>query len=117
MDTDQWQAKLDAQFPKGAIAAWTSGNPVSYQVAFIYVQEMAGLDPVLTLYVWPARVLEDMHVTSWSEPDEAGLVHATFLNESDGMSFSHEVPDALAHDMARMRAILRAELLPTSFPA
>jgi hypothetical protein len=103
VDTDQWQVKLDEQFPHGAVAKWTSGQPTIYQVAWIYVQEMVGLDPVITLVVWPSRLLEDMQVTSWSEPDGDGLVHATFLHEADGMSFSAAVTDTLAKDMAPLR--------------
>lgn len=102
------QQTIDTDFPHGAVASWVNRDTV-YNISWIQVTGMSGLDPIVTLYVFGAdRVLEDMVVTSWETVQESPLIiKATFAGEDSPMRFVADVPQRLAvlMDAARQQLI------------
>lgn len=95
-----WQAKLDREFPHGAVCSWDRpGPPVIYLVLRIEVTGAVGLDPVVQLIpLDQSRVLNDLWVQSYTPAAgqwPPGTVRVTFGNEDDGMFWNPQVPAVL----------------------
>lgn len=116
MEVERWQQAVDRQFPHGAVASWV-GRDTVYDISWIQVTGLSGLDPILKLYVFGAdRVLDDMVCLSWVVQQESPLIiEATFAGEDSAMRFAADVPDRLAVLMDAARAQLKqANPLPVS---
>lgn len=110
---DRWQKRLDAWFPRGAVATWIQ-TAKTVPVAWIHVSGMEGLDPVLSFYHpfgWTkVKTLASTHIIR-SKPHL--IVQASFTDGST-VQLTAAVPDGLARDLAIARAQAQGQAVPQS---
>jgi len=98
---ESWQRKIDSSFPSGAIATWAHGSTdanVTYRVSYIRVSGTAGLDPVLSLYVYGSeRVVAGLVLANWEvlRAKPHLIVKATIEGQRSPLILSAKVPDEL----------------------
>jgi hypothetical protein len=110
--TDQqakWQRQFDREFPAGAVATW---HGTLFNISYIHVASMAGLDPVLDLYCLEERVLDGLRLTSWEVVRAAPhlIVLATFADHPYPMQLCAAVSAKMAELMPSDRERVRAAL-------
>jgi hypothetical protein len=101
------QKRFDALFPQGAIATWMhqpAQDNVLYQVMWIYVERMEGMDPVLSLYVFGDRILDGLRCTGWKViTPKPNYLAVAQLEHEDPIQLCASVPAGLASRMASYR--------------
>lgn len=115
--TVKWQARLDRDFPRGAIAAWSglTPPPASYQIPRILVLRVVNDHPVVLLPVltgsdkvlgpWQVSAYEVNHgVVTGPLAGTQRVVRVTFEEDSRTMTWNPRVTDRLARVMAPERA-------------
>jgi hypothetical protein len=120
LNQEDWQRKLDTEFPDGAIASWAGQppdqQPIVYSVPRITVIGMNGQWPVLDM---PAagsdKVLDGLRVVGWhialTEP------HLIVIASLDGEDADHEhlrLCAAVSPQMKNLMAPLRAYYIALS---
>jgi hypothetical protein len=118
-DAQAWQHRLDTMFPDGAIAVWQHpGNELQYNLCWIRVEDMAGLDPVLVCYTLTDRVLEGLRVLGLATTQQSPLIVTLKLaarseagwEPEDPMQLCAAVPAGMAQQTAVMRGLVKRGL-------
>jgi hypothetical protein len=114
---ESWQRKLDALFPKGAVATWMRGSEganTRYIVEWFQVSGLSGLDPLLLIYARPDRVLGPYQLvdleTVRTKPHY--MAKAQFAAQPHALLLCAELPPAMAIKVAQSRAKVIADALP-----
>lgn len=123
----QWQARLDREFPQGAVGSWVrppnpASHPAIYNIPYIEVLAMAGLDPVLimTVYGTGSKILGPWRVISYETLAEEPFTarRLTFAGTRDRLVLVDAVGDQMAAMMAQDRAEQKAHPhLDSEWPA
>ncbi len=108
----RWQHRLDSMFPSGAIAVWQHpGSGLQYNLCWIRVEDMAGMDPVLVCYTLTDRVLEGLRVLAMTTSQQDPLIVTLKLAARSGTGWEPEDPmqlcAAVPAGMALQTAIMR----------
>lgn len=111
--TIDWQARLDREFPRGAVVnAWHDPHSigrlpppgVTYEIPRIVVLRVADGQPVVLMPVFHGsdKVLGPLHLTSYERLSRI-LVKVTLAGQKDVMTWNSRISERLARLMAPER--------------